>query len=86
MCHGRDGFSGFTFGDPSFLPCFRALVAGGRNRPAGEGPVERFGKGFIEVLDEFKQSLLQFGGGAKIPPTQNATLQDAENRFDLVQP
>lgn len=86
MCHGRDGFLGFTFGTPFFLPCIRTLVAGGRNRPSGVGPVERLGKGFVEVLDELKQSLLQCGGREKIPATQNATLQDAENRFDLVQP
>ncbi len=86
MCHGRDGFSGLTFGAPFFLPCFRTLVAGGHNRPSGVGPVERLGKGLVEVLDEFKQSLLQFCGREKIPATQNATLQDAENRLDLVQP
>jgi hypothetical protein len=71
MGDGQVRFPGFPFCDPFFFPCFGSLITDNGNGTSGEGPVERFGKGVVEVVDEFKQSLFQLGCRPEIAATQN---------------
>src|SRR5258706_2076681 len=55
-------------------------------RPSRVGPAERLGEDIVEVVDELRDACAQVLEGSEARPLEQATRQDGEPDFNLVQP
>ena len=55
-------------------------------RSATVGPLEGFGKGPVEVLDEGVDAVAEMLDGDEVATAKKTTTEDAEPQFDLVEP